>query len=119
MLFYILNYFYACVTWVQGLKTGDRLLIASGCFISSAWVPLFYHLCNFGENVAISFNEFNESIYHLPWHLCSLELQKYVRFMLMITQKPVYLQGFPGLNCARAMFKKVRIQARAKSTGLA
>lgn len=95
----------------QGIELGDQFIVVMAVCIFSAWLPLFYHMCNFGEHVAIAFDDFNASIYDLPWHLCSLQLQKYTLFMLMIGQYPVYLQGFPGLNCSREMFKKVKPRA--------
>lgn len=93
--------------FLQGIETKDRLLIVGGLSIFIAWLPLFYHLCNFGESIASAFEDFTGAIYDLPWYLSSMHHKKCIVFILLVSQRPVYLQGFPALNCSRAMFKKV------------
>lgn len=93
--------------FLQGIETKDRLLIVGALSIFIAWLPFFYHLCNFGESVAGAFEDLNSAIYDLPWHLCSMHHKKCIVLILLISQRAVYLQGFPAVNCSREMFKKV------------
>lgn len=69
---------------------------------------LFHKLCDYGERVATTFSDLCESIYDLPWHLCSTDLQLYIVFMVKVAQIPVYLHGF-HMDCSLEMFKKVSL----------
>lgn len=86
---------------------GDHFLLITSLNILISWAFLFYKSCDSGESIASGFSDLYESIYDLPWHLCSVELQQYVAFMLKIAQLPVNINGVCNLKCSHETFKKV------------
>lgn len=73
----------------------------------ASWMPLFYLLCYFGENVTTALNNLDYSIYERSWYLYPLEFRQYVVVMMMAAQKPIYFEGVARLQCSRADFKLV------------
>lgn len=92
---------------LQGLEIGDYLLIVSAISILTIWLPLFYMLCNFGEDVTTTSRILDDTVYSMSWYLCPAEIQRYFLLTIMVTQKPLYIVGFARLNCTRETFKNV------------
>lgn len=91
----------------KGLQTNDNMVILSALSIVLAWLPFFYWICNFGENLTTRFAVMNDKIYDMSWHLYPPKLQKYVVLIIMMAQKPVYARGFAWVTCSRETFKSV------------
>lgn len=91
----------------QGLQISDYLLIVSALSILSIWLPLFYLLCDFGENVSIASGQLDGALFGHSWYLCPNNIQRCFMIMMMLAQKPVYMEGFARLYCSRETFKSV------------
>lgn len=63
--------------------------------------------CEFGENVTRRFNELDKTICQSEWYLLSIEIQRMLPTIIMITQKEIILQGFGGVDLTREAFKRV------------
>lgn len=97
--------FYASI--VQGIKSGDYVLVVRALSILLAIVPFFYVYCNVGEDVTEAFARIDHMIYMTNWCLCPLYVQNYAKFMIMIAQKPVEMEGFASMSCTRDTFRRV------------
>lgn len=75
------------------------------------WLFLF---CYFGDEVTSRFIEISDLTYDCPWHLYPNKLRKNFKLMMLVAQKPVYLEGIAGIKCTRIMFKKVRETVKEK-----
>lgn len=92
---------------LQGLEIGDHLLIVSALSILTIWLPLFYMLCNFGESVTNISGSLDQCVYSQSWYMCPKETQRYFILLLMMTHRPLYINGFASLHCSRETFKNV------------
>lgn len=75
---------------------------------TTIFLPMFVLTCNLGEMVTTAFDELDESIYGLSWHLWPLRLQKHIIPVLIAIQRPVVFKGLFALDCSRDTFKRVR-----------
>lgn len=91
----------------KGLKNDDLLILGRGSSVLIVMVFLCFLLCNLGEDVTSHYANVNDSIYQISWYLCPLELQKSFKLMIMISQKPIYLEGFARFQCNRETFNRV------------
>lgn len=95
---------------LQGINIGDPLIFSSGLSSVAIFVPFFLVVCNIGENVTISFDKINESIYDIAWYECPVNLQKYLIPMIMASEKPLHIHVFGKYECCRDTFKEVIYQ---------
>lgn len=98
----ILPFLMKCVQGTINYEQIGALLTRLGAFL-----PVFYLICNIGESITGTFEDFHEVIFGMEWHSCPIELQKYLVIMLAITQQPVIMQGIFSLDCSRITFKRV------------
>lgn len=89
------------------MKSGDIQISVLGYLGLIFWFPSCFFLCNFGEQVASHYFDLSDAIYNIPWRLCQLETKKLLIPMIIISRKPVYLEGFAQLQCSRETYKKV------------
>lgn len=68
------------------------------------WLFLF---CHFGDEVTNRYIEVNDLIYKSAWYLYPIEIQKDLRFVMRLAQRPVFMQGFANIKCTRFIFQKV------------
>lgn len=68
-----------------------------------------YVLCLFGNEVTANLEQVNRSISESSWNVYPLKMQKYLIVMLIISEEPVYIQGFMNTKCTREVLKKVMI----------
>lgn len=74
------------------------------------WVFLFdIMVCEFGQWVAIRFEQFGEELEKCDWHLLPTELQRLHLIFLLNTQQEVNIQCYGGIPCTREISKKVMI----------
>lgn len=66
--------------------------------------------CDFGERLTGRFDEIDLTLFECNWYTFPMEIQKMLPMLLMSTQSPVVLQGFPNVSCTREAFKKVRFE---------
>lgn len=77
------------------------------CFsLSMVYVAI---LCLYGNHVTTEFEAANAAIYNCSWYEYPLEMQKMLKMMLMVSQKPVIIQGHMNTQCTREVLKKVII----------
>lgn len=71
-------------------------------------------ICSFGDKVTSRFGEISDAILECSWYELPVKEQKVLLTMLIVAQKPVYIQGFSSTQCTREFLKKVRffIQTR-------
>lgn len=92
----------------KSLQTGDYVAIVKVFQYLILWMIFFFYFCDFGERVTSNhYICLRDSIYQKSWHICSLDLQKSFKLMIMLYQRPVYVQGFAGVQCTRENFQKV------------
>lgn len=89
------------------MKTGDPVLFIRGCINVITMLIFCFLPCNFGEDVTTHYADLADTTYGMSWHLVPLELQSSFKIMIMITQKPIQLDGFAGLKCTRDTYKEV------------
>lgn len=63
--------------------------------------------CFFGDEVTNRFIEISDSIYDLNWYMLPIRERRLMSVMMLVTQKPVYLEGIANIQCTRENFKKV------------
>lgn len=72
------------------------------------WTNLtIFIFCECGQRVTNKFTEVNDIICQLNWYLFSIEIQRMMPNIMMITQRPVILRGFGNCYCTREAFKNV------------
>lgn len=64
-------------------------------------------ICEFGQKLSDGFNEVDDEIGQFDWYLCSMEIQKLLPILIIVTQKPISLKVFGSISCDRENFKKV------------
>lgn len=64
-------------------------------------------LCLFGYEVTLRFDEINDSIYRCGWTELPLNVQRLLPTMMMISQNPVYIEGYFNDPCTREFLTKV------------
>lgn len=61
----------------------------------------------FGNETTTRFEEIHQSLCQCPWNEFDLEIQKLLPLILMVAQKPIYLQGYMSVKCTREFMKTV------------
>lgn len=90
------------------IQTNDFVLLLIVITTTVAFLPFFFLICHFGENVTTAFAKLNVSIYDdIPWYLCPVNVQKCVGPMLMASHTPFHFRGIASLKCSHETFKKV------------
>lgn len=64
-------------------------------------------ICFFGDNVTRKFGAIGDTIGECSWYQLPMKMQKELLTMLIIAQKPVYIQGFSNTHCTLEFLKKV------------
>lgn len=64
-------------------------------------------MCIYGDDVTSQFGEIHNSIYKCDWPKYPLRIQKLIPMMLIVAEKPVYIQGYMNIRCNRELIKKV------------
>lgn len=64
-------------------------------------------LCHFGSHLTEQFDHFGDAVYQLDWYMLSLEQQKLLPTLLALINKPVFLEGYGGIQCTWQLFTKV------------
>lgn len=83
-------------------------------FWSFAQIFLF---CEFGERLIDRFAEIDNEMFGWNWYKFPIGVQKILPLIMKGTQKPVKVEGFGNIQCARETFKIVRFLAKnAKKT---
>lgn len=77
---------------------------AAFIIINHIWLFIF---CNIGDEVTRTFLNINEVIYDCDWHNIPLRYKKYLPSILLIAQKPVYIEGMGSVRATRETFKTV------------
>lgn len=72
----------------------------------SAFVWIFI-ICDVGNEVTTHFSSIDDAIYECAWYKLPLNLKKYIPFMMMIAQKPIYIQSMGYIRCTRETFRMV------------
>lgn len=75
-------------------------------FANFGWL---YIMCDVGDDVTTCFGHISDAIYDCPWHKLPVNLRKYFPSMILIAQKPIYIQGMGNIRCTRETFKVVII----------
>lgn len=65
---------------------------------------------NMGDTITNRFERVSNSVYSCRWVELSPKLRKYAKTMLIVAQKPIYIQGFGNVRCTRETFKSVWIK---------
>lgn len=82
----------------------DGAQMMSPTLITILWLYLF---CHYGNHLTEHFSRFGEAIYQLDWYMLPLDRQKNLPRALALADKPIYLEGFGGVECIRQLFTKV------------
>lgn len=64
-------------------------------------------VCFFGDSVTTRFAEIGDTICECNWYEFPLNIQKMLLTMLIVAQKPVYIQGLRDTHCTLEFLKKV------------
>lgn len=86
---------------------GDLVSLLLGIEVLMLWMVFGFFLNHYGEAVTSRHNDLCVIIYKKSWFLCSLEIQKAFKMMIMLSQKPVHLQGYANFTCTHETFKRV------------
>lgn len=72
------------------------------------WAFAFvYIICEFGQRVSNAYIEIEDEIGQLDWYLLSMEIQKILPTLMIVTQKTVGLDVFGNISADREDFQKV------------
>lgn len=72
------------------------------------WAFAFvYIICEFGQRVSNAYIEIEDEIGQLDWYLFSMEIQKILPTLMIVTQKTVGLDVFGNISADREDFQKV------------
>lgn len=93
----------------QSLTTSDVVNFVLGLEVFIIWLLSCFILSYYGEKVTSCHIDLSDLVYELPWYLLPLKLQSPFEMMIMISQKPVHLQGFGKFKCTRETFKMVSL----------
>lgn len=73
------------------------------------WISIeIFFVCNLGERVTYQFNEFNEKLHQCNWILFPIEIKRIYLFILLGSQRTVFIEGYLKTACTRETFKNVR-----------
>lgn len=75
------------------------------CMISS--IAAIFIVCEFGHQLTMQFNKFDEELFQCNWYLFHIELQQMLVTVMANTQQLAYMQGFGNIQCTRNSFKEV------------
>lgn len=64
-------------------------------------------LCFFGDEVNTQYENIQNEIYDCDWLEYPLKVQKLIPTILIVAEKPVYIQGFMNVRCTRESIRKV------------
>lgn len=75
-------------------------------FLSFSFI---FIICECGEKVCNAFNEINKEIDKLDWYLFPIEIQRNLPMLIIISQKPVIIQGYGNIWYNREAFKNAAL----------
>lgn len=81
------------------------VLRAISCLVIVMNIPSV--LCLTGDDVRAQFEMVNDLFDECGWYEFPLNTQKLLPMMLIMIQKPVYIQGYMNTRCTRDAFKTV------------
>lgn len=70
------------------------------------FVILFLY-CYLGSIFTERFIELERVAYDIDWFMFPLEIQKDLKFIMLVGQKDVFLRGFGGVDCSLEILMKV------------
>lgn len=82
-------------------------LIPPLCLGSWSFVAIFL-ICETGERVTTSFEEFDLELRESNWYTFPIDLQRMLIPVMIYTQQPVIIQGYGNTLCTRFALNKVR-----------
>lgn len=91
---------------INGLRSLDAVQPAVCLNVVLMWLFIY---CYFGDQVTSRFEHIQLAFYESNWHLLPLELMNCLPYILLSTQKLVYIRGFANSSCTRETFKMVSV----------
>lgn len=92
---------------LQSIENNDPGETVNALSRTAMFLPMYFLICNYGEKVSTAFDNLNETVYGMKWHMCPNDLQKYLVMMLASLQQPVVMKGVFSLDSSRSTFKRV------------
>lgn len=74
---------------------------------NSIIMQLLFCFCYLGNRITTKQMEISEAIYDVPWYDFPMEIQKYIKPIMMRSQKPFILTGYSLTNLSLQSFKEV------------
>lgn len=68
---------------------------------------LIFLFCNYGQEVSTSFEELSDEFYQYDWSKYPHKIRSTLPTIIIMAQKPVFMQASGNSVCTRDMFKKV------------
>lgn len=65
--------------------------------------------CEMGERVCAMFGAVDETLEEMDWYLYPNEVQRMLPAIMIVAQKPIYVQLFGSTTASRETFKKVNL----------
>lgn len=76
--------------------------------VEVCWTFAFvFVICEFGQKLSDGFNGIDDECGQFDWYLHSMEVQKLLPTLIIVTQKPISLKAFGSISGDRQSFKKV------------
>lgn len=91
----------------QSLFSTDRTFIVRATFSLVSIIFWIFFVFNMGDTITSRFERVSNSVYSCRWVDFPPKSRKYVNTMLVVAQKPIYIQGFGNVRCTRETFKSV------------
>lgn len=99
--------FYSCR--LQVIQTNDFVLLLIVITTTVAFLPFFFLICHFGENVTNAFAELNVSIYGMSWFMYPVDVQKCIGPLILASHTPFHFRGIGSFKCSHETFKQVEL----------
>lgn len=91
----------------QSLFSTDRTFIVRATFSLVSIIFWIFFVFNMGDTITRRFERVSNSVYSCRSVDFPPKSRKYVNTMLVVAQKPIYIQGFGNVRCTRETFKSV------------
>lgn len=64
--------------------------------------------CELGERACELFFSVDETLDEIDWYLYPIEMKRMLPIIMIVTQKPIYVELFGSITASRETFKRVR-----------
>lgn len=91
---------------LQMLQGGNINIMRQVLSIIVDICPLYF-FCHIGNNVTQHFEDVENTVYELSWHLLPPKMQQNLPTMIAVAQRDVFIRGIANIRCTRDVFKKV------------